>query len=1081
MGDFNGAIRVLRKHNRIVDALEYAKKYESENIPISECYRVNIMANQIAKELSKQPNSQEKLFETVIAYLAPIDQVNYLMTAGMYERACEVLKKEGKFKEVYKVYQAQGWHEEGIQLAKFQKDREDELHFILFKATKELEDGNKAVTNTTTTDMLKKKMGYITLSEIRTTLVYGMTMQNPSMTKGAFDHYKHNHNGIGLVEAFNQVISLASYSEISHEWKNIVLKRDEDLLTLTLHVCEEIRAISTALQRTDRHNTSPADNQVIKQVESFYGLEREMGEQVYRIPPSSYPWTNMLISPKLLNSTERDINGMLILDESFVFKAISDRLERFIEKWIVKDEFKLVENFAKAFDKFPFHQQIISGGYLTKSYLSHPDKTINLFEYVRLLCSALTIESYGNTHISDHFDVMKAVMSALSPQATCYMRISSLTALSPQMSKRLKEEASSVLGKSDSDFKFNEWLEAWRINCITRKGHKQMTDILCRRANTHNKSTDDKLFNRQRSNDLNRNVPLVYVLDRSMEYKHLMSLWQKTCELISAGKVFPSCTIAVHSIVRHIAANSSIWNTISISNLLNIVTIHATAILSLYAACSVYLRSTAGHDIYLPFSYTHSIEVFQHFTKSDIYRSCINDVYQRRLKGEDLYSLQNKLYNLLIIILKIMIGKQNDVFNPLKYAISRDACIQNQEAHHCLIFVLILFGNIGLMDICPDEKLKEYRLQMYNSVKHCDVPALKKAYERFATCATVVGCFGAAKLLLTSSSDDLHHLYFHVNARFNYIDVTFHQAQLMKIYQRRLLPIDDDLLIYRQSRPAEIRPSILRATAAPFYPSNNSEIGLLRQNTDEESFNHDEDDYEIIEALNEPTTLSEQVVPQEIIEDNSSVTKEFCSICACPLKEDTSDTPVDSDHTSPTENGQNHSETTYSHLRSEKHLTNTKLYERFNSEVTEYYSPRTKQLTEMLLQCESLYKDIRDYELQRFIENTKNELKQNEKEIQDVQYSAEWRKGISILENEIAGRLDSLLVKANSHIEKIQMKKSELEKAREEQDKKEEEEEEENQDWEEKEEKIADTDPNYGESDKSKKRKAKKRSRKNKK
>ena len=52
---------------------------------------------------------------------------------------------------------------------------------------------------------------------------------------------------------------------------------------------------------------------------------------------------------------------------------------------------------------------------------------------------------------------------------------------------------------------------------------------------------------------------------------------------------------------------------------------------------------------------------------------------QRRRK-EALPQLQNKLTNLMRMILNVFIGKHNFAFNPLKMATSDEYCLQDHEA-----------------------------------------------------------------------------------------------------------------------------------------------------------------------------------------------------------------------------------------------------------------------------------------------------------------------------------------------------------------------------------------------------------------
>ncbi len=292
------------------------------------------MANEYAEKFSN-PNklkNQESLsrFNTIMGYLSPTDQVSYYAAAGMLEKACEVLMSEGRYKDLYRIYKAQGWHEEGIQLAKKHKDREDEEEFMLFKATEELKSESGMLTDTTI-EMLKKKYGFQSEREARIGLIYGMGLQKYSITKSAYQYYKRERHSIGQVEAFNICVARAEYDVVNQKWKNIVLDDNvEDLLGLVLSACTEITTIMEALSAAE---PTSIQSQLLSQIESFYEIERKVElHEVFYIPSLSYPWTNEVVKDVINEDVEVDADGMLVLNIKKVNKSICNRLDRMIKK-----------------------------------------------------------------------------------------------------------------------------------------------------------------------------------------------------------------------------------------------------------------------------------------------------------------------------------------------------------------------------------------------------------------------------------------------------------------------------------------------------------------------------------------------------------------------------------------------------------------------------------------------------------------------------------------------------------------------------------------------------------------------------
>lgn len=435
-------------------------------------------------------------------------------------------------------------------------------------------------------------------------------MQKDAMVWEAYHYYKSRSISIGQVEALSIAIARAKYDEHSQKWKNIHMERNEDVLDQVISACKEIRNMTDAL-KAKKH--SQAQIQMLFEIESFYGFHKRIFDTEYSIPRSSYPWTNGLLKEPVLEDTVEDSDGMLQLKLASVRKGIYNRLQMFVEKWIVDDEYNLIQNFHKALTQHSLHSQMISGGYLTEC-IPFSNKSSQFQQYFDMLSQAYSIAHYGNTQFMSETATVKAVLSIISPQATCFMPVSSLKINSDPLVQRLHEEGSCVLAGNDDSFVFDQWYEAWCINCVTKKGRKLEDALSTRSANT-NRQTNQvvnsgfQVYKRQRSQDpSSRNIPSVYVLVND-EYKHLMLLWMTTCKLIREKRMLPSCTIAVHNVLRPIALNRSIWTTVSVSNLLHIVTIHSTALLTMYATCCACLQHEG--NVYMPSSYRNVIEVFQ--------------------------------------------------------------------------------------------------------------------------------------------------------------------------------------------------------------------------------------------------------------------------------------------------------------------------------------------------------------------------------------------------------------------------------------------------------------------------------------
>ena len=1047
---------------------------------ISECYHVHYMARKYAQRLSKPTSQAElKLFESVMKYLPLPERVPFYKAADMHEVACEILKAEGRYNELFIIYRAQGWYNEGIQLAKSTKRYEDEATFIFFKATAELAAQSGRLQESTIA-MLKKKLDSQSGIGAKANMIYGCAVQNNTMIKTARDFFtsRKYHNAFGRIEAFIAAIARVEYDPDSHTWKNILLNRNENLLSLMLSICKEIRHIIAALDPSK--DPSSVQRQVCSQFESFYGLEKKKVDEehceVYSVPSSSYTWTNRLLKELKFDEEMTDTDGMLQLEIATVLAGISTHMESFIQTWMVVDRLHLIEHLNESLTRHPLHWEMVAGGYLLHNQ--------EVSSYFRWLCNAFEVAYYGSSKVGRKESLFKAVLSTISPQATCYFPVAtvSLEIRSDSLKQMMDEQVLDILTTSDHAFNFNSWFEAWRMNCVSRKGSQKMKQILISRSQQYNNKKSSKnvdtegfqsvVYHKQRSRDTPHDTtpPPVFVRDRNHQYQHMILLWLRSCESFRQKDMkgtLASCTIAVYNIVVPIASKRSIWKTVSVSSLLNVVTIHTIALLTMHAACSA--RFQQEGCIYFPYAYKNVVEVFHHMNRpadKDFFRSCILYIMNR----SGLPEVPPKLQKMLSLLLKVMIGTHNKEFNPLRYALGNEKCLKNGEARHCLVFVLTLFCNIALINFNSPRVLQAYRIQIFESVKHCKEPLLMEVYQLFSSSRTLLGCCGTIRKLLEPSMDNILQANLTFNYKFNDIDIKFDPATLTTLkFQQELLQLPFQLMP-QHSKPVTIRSS-LNAEAEPFQLTEKDQVTSASPTVPTESYivpelftmdstEAEEDDPETSEALAiEP---EQDTVPQVEAEKNPTEDFSFCSICACPV--------VDSTQPEPTlpeiEN------LYYNHCRTETHITNGKIKDRFDSEERDYFNPRRDELLELLPKCESLYVFRRDEQLCQTVSTTESDIKEMDKFVTDIRNSAEWRRGVYKLENDFSGKLEYMRTTLTRLVEETQDIKRKIERDEKQQEKKDEEEVKEDEELEEDED-IEQAHADQGEKGKNKSRKRK--------
>ena len=1066
-GKYNDAIRILLKHGdhrNIIKALDCASKHEGN---ISACYQKERLAHKYAHAMLSEtidlhdPASIEH-FKSILKYLPASHQVDYLKRVKLYNEACEILLSEIKYADVYQLCKGQGWFDKGLDIAEKNKDANEKMMFLLFKATRELESNGFSESTKT---LLRKMFGLHTEKEVLCMLVYGMGIRNSTLISRACLYYHQRNKPIAYLEALHIATAEVRYDSDEHTWHNIHLNKHEKLEITILNACRSIKDIKEKLEHV-QDTSSP----YIAHMETFFGLQKDHSG-IYLVPETSYPWTNRLLQNIIsVHLLERNSDNFFKVEASVVLKTICGHLGELCDNWIAKDNIKVVQAYCKRLNRFPYHQVITHDSHLKESYLAKLDKTTHLQAYLDILSSLYEMKEFGSQNIP--FDILRTVVNVLAPQATCYLQTPTLDMqpsllkhhqyvsqlmLSQQLNRALYNIAKATLSTNDEKFNLNEWLELWRIQSVTKLGFNEMQKTLT-------KKTIEIIHLIRSMQNQALSIPQCYIhLPKHRTYNHLMISWLNVCDQFKSKRVFSACTICVHDIIRPIASNQLLWETLSVSNLLNIVTVQLVFILTMLGICTIHSRKPG--NVYVPLSYFNSVKVFLSMAGGpNFFDSSLEDMQRRR--KEALPQLQNKLTNLMRMILNFFIGKHNFAFNPLKMATSDEYCLQNHEAEQCVIFVLTLLGNLGVNQSVTDKELHSFRHQICDSIKHCTVPTIKQAYERFSTCATLSGCFGAIRIILEPTKDILQHMDIHFEAA-SKVTYKAKPALLMTILQRRLIPLSE--ITTKESKAVEIKESKLRPTAPTFVPSWMKSAVSSTENEPQQA-SIDTDDTEL-DDVDIPLLHNQESIPDETADDTNDneyfmISGGICIICGCSVKSDINDDAQEKDDSTYTVRS-----LFLEHSRSVGHQTKKTEYQNFSAEM-EDCTLHKLHLSELAKNCQEQYEASRqDHELKKIMDAITKVIKEFETEQQRIRESAEWREGMTYM-RDIEGEMRSLIMRGEREIEFSKERKLKLDREEEEEDQKEDEEEDDfdEDDWDER---IPDTELNYGESAKKKKRKVK--------
>ena len=1115
-GKYNDAVSLLVDNGKRDDALECAERYESEGHVLRSDLQTSTLAIKFAKEICGQTltqKSRNRLAKLVRYMDNPTDRVNYLKIAKKYRDAFNILRNDKKFDEAYRLCAAQGWADDGLKLAEEKKNAKWVLQFTFQIATTGL------VTEDKVNSSIIKRLHSLKDSndeqvKAKAYLLLGKSNHDFFCCRTAFNIYLPTLNAAGCVEAFNLMIK--------YRVKGIGSKSTEIFVRQILDACSRATHISQTLECVLNHKPlSAAQEHALRQLEEFYGLERhfsiaDQNMVSYFLTPNQHIWINVCSGYSTFE-TDVDSDGMIQIDRTKALRIISGHVQEFLTRWQENDELQVCQLFRSHLSSFRFLKELEDKGCVTKSCkMLYQGK--KLYEFLKLCCSGLELSKFANGEIKQAY-VVQLLVNFFRPAAALYLGVTrgQMEEITRSSSATLLAQHSlKIVEKSDNDFHVDNWLDAWSILSILGKNH---LDSLLRQL--------DKCAAHAKTLPLNK-MPDAYI-QRSRE--HVFSMWIRACFLIQNDKrIIASSKVVLHYFLENVIRQRSTRSTISVTNLINILTIHTTALLTLTALCNFIQRKPS--NVLIPNSYERVLNVFDNVGRqanrdsSKVFDACMGDekvvkAYEKMKSNQyAVQHIQKEITDLLWQILDLLLGRRAHYFHPLRYAMKSEDCIKRGETRHCLLLVLVLFGNLSEIDQqCTPNGLQSYHNDINDAVQFSkdsigeESQILRQAYDMFSTSANTTGFFLAISHLITivDSQDFIVRINIRQQQNWRW---DLERAQMRHFPARQLLPTAKKSMqlqkqgshsvsdksnerISPQAQPVggPSSPSALLQQAVdsafespvPSYPagafptnvtvaSNPQEVSMpnLLQNVgtettsnaglpatptgreavqkltsqtsvepqeeeeSRESFEEIEDEDLKNVALSGPFVLDRQSSETTAEQDNSATTEDismvdeqFCRFCAVPLRaaeavvpvaeqeEGTTDEKPD-DH-EPTSEGQGEEvkiELYTSHCVSEKHINNVKAHENFVTLKHEYYEPLREKLSEVLQDLKRFESENVASNLRIIIQQIEKELESDERALNDIRYSGEWKIGASQIEHHMQGRMEALITAAEDKLSK---------------------------------------------------------------
>ena len=1039
----------------------------------------------------------------------PMDRVYYLKIARKHRDAFNILCNEKRFDEAYRMCAAQGWVDDGLKLADEQKNGKWTQEFIFQKAISGLVQNDK-VDVATITRLHSLKSSKNDQVKAKACLLLGKCDHDFFLCRRAFDIYVSTRNAAGCIEAFNLMIKFRTKG----------LKSADIDTKQTLDACNKATDANRVLDSIINHRplSGAAQERTLILLQEFYGMQRQYSDKsksVYLLAPKQHLWVDICSGHSVFDT---DLDGMIEIDCIRAQKTIRSHIQAFLKRWKEKDELQVCQWFRSRLSSFQFHKQLEDKGCVKKSFKRLPIHMLS--DYLKLCCTGLQLSDFANGEIK-HSYVVQLMMNCFKPTATLYLGVTrrELEWIAKSSSATfLEQHSGKTLQRSDHNFHVDDWLEAWGILSILGKYRlenllKQL-DKCTKHANTLPKAE----------------VPPVYVRDSQSDgYMHIVSMWIRSCILIQSDKrVIASSKVVLRYFLEVIARRKSIRLTLSITNLVNILTIHTTALLSLTALCNFMQRKSS--NVLVPNSYECVLNVFDNIGKQvskdsiKVLDACMKNnkvlkAYDKiKMSQNAVQHIQDDITHLLQKTLDMLLGIYSPYFQPLKDALKSDDCIRRGEARHCLLLTLVLFGNLTEIDQCNPSDLQYYHKCIKDTLKHVkdstddESQVLRKAHSLFSSSLNSTVIFLAiGHLIATADSQDyiarfdirqqrpawtceleranprqyparplLHavnkpsqlptHGDHTVKSDMSSQNVQIQLGNVsnpegtaaMSLQQAVDLSLSSTVLshpanayLIKSTNPHEVESTynLQQNMSIPidgnFSPPATPTVMLTSQisvepQEEEETVINIEDDEDLKNlALSAPFVLDRQVSERTaqqaqsamMVEDTSMVDEQFCRFCAVSLRADEIVAPVakqdeeqaldgeehgDEEPTSEDQGEQVEIESYASHCVSERHMNNVKARENFVKLKKEFYEPLREKLSEELQKLKKFENENITSNLRTIVQEIEKELEKDEKALNDIPSSAEWKVGASQIEQDMLGCMDALITAAEDKLLKEQ-------------------------------------------------------------
>ncbi len=916
-------------------------------LPKDDCY--DLLKDIVYKVAVDGTHKEDILrFVKILPKTKTMEQVHLLQLAKMYEEACELLQKGGKYVSAYRICRAQHLYTKGIEIAENAGPRHTNTKhsLILLRAehhittnpapwgdeqndlkklleVKELRGRHKAKASLLLSVMILHSNGHT--DDVQDAL---------ELCSTAYKAYKNARSTAGEIETF------CILNQIKERRKEYTLNHSKMIInTLTV-----LRQICTLLTKP-----AAAFTPDVKDAEDFYSLEK-YGSHLYFVSRQE----NYFFPLQQDKIRDIDSDGMLQLEQKDTLSSLLQHYKK-CEDVLIQHLIHFKASWHnKVKQSFTFHYALLTTPfYLQQPYRGYPKEQIN--RYLRMCETALQIHQMNSAIFQSSNDVIGPINWILSPFSQLNLTFEKENFLlmaqeSDTIKGLLKERATkelTMMSRNISDIpNIDNWLEVWRLIYVLGKDNVAvLTAAIHKQVAAVNDTAKTSL-----GYDPTIHTPLTYVRTNISSYESIFAIWERSCKLYREnGDALVATRHSFTYFIQVIADRRSLHQTLSLENLINILTIQCTALFAIISVSQY--RNQRPITIVIPESFERMVKSFDLFNcmgqtaYTELLQTCTSQEVP-----QDPDQLIRDGTKLLISILNLITGRYKKYYCPLQKAASQGT---NTEAIHMMVLALTIVGNL----IAQDVQTIEIQLMLDEIMRILHSRGLL-----------------STKLKTIQSTKDLYDDVIHPLLK---------QADLQLMTMQTVSSLGKEQIrikpYFSHKFPVTgLKKASHELTHQKAQCNEQGEVSLSEAIDHEESGDEESGDEEVYDIVKDFSTAPDSEVQQYKRDSKLDVDEqedEFLNGNYCILCEETAHK---------------------NHFTSTSHLAQKKLYGCYkNAEMT--YNFIQKHLKEKILECR-IDPEYTDYELEQKIQEAEQMIKSNNQKIPKMCEEKVWVKNTQELE-----------------------------------------------------------------------------------